>query len=85
MGKLDAKSENIFTLIEKSYTEVVSNVNFEAKTPDGVKITFHSTCNKPSVVKNETNTCDNIKIGQVYTFNVTIALEKIPTNTVRYF
>ncbi|KAK9687555.1 Integrin beta cytoplasmic domain [Popillia japonica] len=79
VGKLEEKSQNIFKLIEKSYMEVISNARFEAKTTDGIKVTFHSTCNKGEL--KETNSCDNIEIGKTYGFDVTLELVELPENT----
>lgn len=62
--------------------KVVSNARFEAKAPDGIKVTFRSTCNRRDVRMDVTNSCDNIKMGEVYTFNVTIELEEVPVNNV---
>lgn len=61
--------------------EVISNARFEAKTTDGIKVTFHSTCNKGEL--KETNSCDNIEIGKTYGFDVTLELVELPENTVR--
>ncbi|KAI4469965.1 integrin beta subunit [Holotrichia oblita] len=79
VGKLEEKSQNIFKLIEKSYMEVISNARFEAKTTDGIKVTFHSTCNKGEL--KQTNSCDNIEIGKTYAFDVTLELVETPENT----
>ena len=82
--KLAGMSENVLELVNASYTKVVRNVKFTTNISDHVRVTFQSTCNKKEfkTLMNFTNTCDNIEIGSVYTFLVTLELTRLPRQDV---
>ncbi|XP_055868207.1 integrin beta-1-like [Biomphalaria glabrata] len=73
VGVLQNQSENIVQLINDKYYELRSRIKFEPRNSDFVDIKFYSSC-KDKSIERETSVCDNLEIGDVVKFNVSITV-----------
>ncbi|XP_022307224.2 integrin beta-PS-like [Crassostrea virginica] len=75
-GELASDSNNIVKLIRDSYLAITSKVELIVENSDNVEVKFQTKC-KGNTVK-DTNRCENLSIGDLVKFNVTLEVKNCP-------
>lgn len=76
---LSSDSSNVVELVEKEYNKITSSIEMKDNATGSVKIAYYSACltgGKPI----QTNKCDNLKVGQVVSFEARIVVTSCPAN-----
>ncbi|XP_049517771.1 integrin beta pat-3-like [Dermacentor silvarum] len=83
VGTLAGDSSNIVQLVRDQYYKIRSEVVLKDNAPDFLKVSYKSSCLRGSSSKGLTNACDGIRVGDEIEFQVTVELERCPSDDVQ--
>lgn len=83
VGQLAMDSSNILQLVESGYKDVVKRALFEDNSPDYIQIEYKTDCGGKFPTPQDTSKCDNIEIGNEYSFEIGIKLLRYPEDGTR--
>lgn len=83
IGQLASDSSNILQLVETGYLKSVRRSQFKDNAPDFIKVEYRSTCGGLYSSPKLTSKCDNIEIGNEYSFDIDVTLLRYPDDDTK--
>lgn len=78
-GVLKSDSSNVVQLIEDEYKKITSTIELKDNSTSDVTIVYESSC--LNSIKERTNVCKGLRVGDSVSFDLTITLNSCPNNS----
>jgi protocadherin alpha len=82
-AELSEDSSNVVDMVQEQYNKISSSVEMKDNASGNIKIKYYSTC--LGTTRMETNKCDELKVGDVVSFETEIVVTSCPQDPSEWF